>query len=334
MITMTCKELVYRAIERTDPERTPMLYCNRDFEYSDIVGVGFGPSATFSPREPGESEWGYVWAALDDTMGQPHAHPLADWPRIEGYTPPDPYEPGRFDGISEQIARWDGKFVRFCVGISGFNQATFLRGFDNFMLDLYAEPSRVERVLDLVFDFENGLIDQAVRLPIDCVAFGDDWGTQQGLMIALDLWRKVFRPRYAEQFARIRRAGKKVWFHSCGDVFAIIDDLIDIGVDVIELLQPDLLGVERLAKAFGGRICFCCSVDHQRRAMSGTRDEIFAYARRLRDTLGTFNGGFIAYIEDYASLGMSEQNYQWIREAFHGLNEAEHTPIQRSLGCL
>jgi hypothetical protein len=61
-------------------------------------------------------------------------------------------------------------------------------------------------------------------------------------------------------------------------------------------------------------------VDHQRRAISGTRDENLAYARFLRDALGAFSGGFIAYIEDYACLGMSERNYQWIREAFHALN--------------
>jgi hypothetical protein len=103
-------------------------------------------------------------------------------------------------------------------------------------------------------------------------------------------------------------------------VHAIIGDLIKTGVDVIELLQPDVMGIERLAQDFGGKVCFCCSVDHQRRAISGTRDEIFDYARRLRDTLGAFNGGYIAYVEDYACLGMDEEHYQWIREAFHGLN--------------
>lgn len=314
---MTSRELVYRAIERTQPDRVPVLYCNRDFDSSDVVGVGYGPSLTFTPHEAGETEWGYVWEALDATMGQPRSHPLADWDRITAYSAPDPYAPGRFDGAREQIARLGERFIRFGVGISGFNQATFLRGFDNFMMDLCVDRDRVERILDMVFHFENGLIEQAIQLPIDCVAFADDWGTQKGLMVSHDLWREVFRPRYADQFARVRHAGKKVWFHSCGDVHAIIGDLIEIGVDVIELLQPDLLGVERLAADFGGRVCFCCSVDHQRRAVSGTRDEIFAYARRLRDTLGAFNGGFIAYIEDYASLGMSEQNYQWIREAFH-----------------
>ena len=317
---MDNKEIVRRAIEFDSPPRMPINYCNRDFECSDTISVGFAPASSFTPEEPGATEWGYVWQALDTTMGQPRAHPLADGDRIAAYVPPDPYAPGRFDAIDGQIAPWNDRFIKFGAGISGFNQATFLRGFETFLMDLYVDRPLAERVLDLVMDFENGLIAQAVKHPIDCVAFGDDWGTQRGLMIDLAVWRDMFRPRYARQFEHIHRAGKKVWFHTCGDVYAIIGDLIDIGVDVIELLQPDLLGVERLARNFGGKVCFCCSIDHQRRAISGTRDEIFAYARFLRDTLGAFNGGFIAYVEDYACLGMSEQNYQWIREAFHGLN--------------
>ncbi len=313
---VTPKDIVRAAIEFTGPPRLPINYCNRDFECSDTIGVGFGAARDFVPSEPGATEWGYVWEVLDKTMGQPRSHPLADWRSADAYVPPDPYAPARFDGIEAQLAASADRFLKFGVGISGFNQATFLRGMEAFLADLYTDREKAERVLDIVFDFENGLIDQAVCYPVDCMAFGDDWGTQKGLIIAPELWREVFRERYAEQFSRIHAADKKVWFHSCGHVHAIIGDLIEIGVDVIELLQPDLLGVERLARDFGGKVCFCCSVDHQRRAISGTRDDIFAYAKYLKDTLGAFNGGFIAYIEDYACLGMGEQNYQWIREAF------------------
>jgi len=317
---MESREIVLRAIERRNPPRIPIHYCNRDFDCSDTIGVGWKPARGFHPAEPGLTEWGYAWEVLDQTMGQPRSHPLADASCIDRYVPPDPGAPGRFDGLDEELGRWPGKFIKFGLGITGFNQATFLRGYDAFLTDLYTAPDRVDRVLDFVFDFENGIIDGALQFSVDCIAFGDDWGTQKGLMIAPDLWRAVFLPRYAAQFARVHDAGKKVWFHSCGDVHAIIGDLADAGADVIELLQPDLMGIERLAADYGGRICFCCSVDHQRRAISGSRAEVFAYAERLAGAFGRFDGGFIAYIEDYASLGMSEQNYQWIREAFHGLS--------------
>jgi len=316
---MNRRDIVIQAIERKNPSRFPINYCNRDFEYSDTIAVTYAPAAGFAPSEAGMTEWGYAWKMLDATMGQPRSHPLANEERCAGYRPPDSYAPGRFEHLEQELARWPGRFIKFSLGITGFNQATFLRGYDMLLTDLYIDRGRVEQLLDYVFDFENGIIEQAVQYPIDCVTFGDDWGTQKGLMISHDLWRDVFLPRYAAQFERVKRAGKKVWFHSCGDVHAIIGDLADAGADVIELLQPDLMGIERLAEDYGGRICFCCSVDHQRRAISGTRDEIFAYARRLAECFGAFNGGFIAYIEDYASLGMSEQNYQWIREAFHAL---------------
>jgi hypothetical protein len=283
--------------------------------------IGYAPAAGFAPSQPGMTEWGYVWHSLDMTMGQPSTHPLADDAVIVTYRPPDAHAPGRLDGLADFVQAHPDKFLRFGLGITGFNTATFLRGFDQFLIDLYSDRALAERILDFVFDFENGLIEQVAASPIDAVSFGDDWGTQRGLMIAPALWRAIFRPRYADQFARVHAGGKKVWFHTCGDVSAIIPDLIDIGVDVLELLQPDIFGVETLARQYGGKVCFCCAVDHQRRAVSGTRDEIFAYARRLYDCLGAFNGGFIGYIEDYASLGMSEQNYQWIRQAFHGLND-------------
>ena len=158
---------------------------------------------------------------------------------------------------------------------------------------------------------------------VDVVTYADDYGTQVSQLISPRMFRRQLKPRVEQIFAlqAAMAPHAKRFFHSDGNVRPLIPDFIEIGVDILELLQPDLFGIERLADAFGGKVCFCCSVDHQRLACTGSRDEIFRYARRLNDRLGAFDGGFIAYIEDYSSLGMSEQNYQWIREAFHGLNE-------------
>jgi uroporphyrinogen decarboxylase len=322
---MTPREITRAAIERTGPPRLPITYCNRDFEFSDIVANGWAAAAGFVPPEPGMNEWGYVWHSLDETMGQPNVHPLADWDRISDYEAPDPFAPGRLDHLPAWCADNADRYTRFGVGISGFNLCTFLRGFEAFLMDLYTQPDRAGKVMDMVFGFENGLLDRLADYPVDNATFGDDWGTQQCLIVSPALWREVFKPRYADQFARAHRGGKTVWFHTCGNVYEIIGDLIEIGVDVLELLQPDvfaaggLTGPQRLASDFGGSVCFCCSVDHQRRASHGSREEILAYARHLVETLGSYNGGFIGYVEDYRSLGMDEEHYQWIRQAFHGL---------------
>lgn len=314
---MESREIVLRAIEHRCPPRLPITYCNRDFDHSDILANGMGGAAGFVPSEPGMTEWGFVWGSLDKTMGQPHNHPLADPDRIAGYVAPDPLLPERYAHLPGWLEANRDKFLRGSIGITGFNQVTFLRGFEAFLEDLAMEPDRANRLMDIVFDFENAAIARLCEYPFDCIVFGDDWGTQKGLMISPKQWRQLFKPRYAEQFAMIRKSGKKVWFHCCGNIGAVIEDFIEIGVDVLELLQPDVFGIEWLARNFGGRVCFCCSVDHQRVASTGTPDEIEAYVDRLVRTLGAFDGGFIGYIEDYNSLGMTEENYQAIRRAFH-----------------
>jgi uroporphyrinogen decarboxylase len=316
---MIPRQIVVQAIERNRPPRAPIFYANRDFDSSDTYSVPYRPAASFVERTPGLSEWGFVWRKIDATMGQPRQSPLADWGRAASYVPPDPFAPGRLEHVARQAAAYAGKFIILDMGITGFNVAMFLRGFESFITDLYEAPDRVEHVLDLVFNFEKGIIRQAAGLPVDALRFGDDWGTQRCLMIKPELWRDVFAPRYRAQFRLAHSLGLKVWFHTCGNVFSIIGDLIAAGADVIELLQPDIFGVETLGAAFGGQVCFACAVDHQRRAISGSQEEIAAYARLLQQHLGSQNGAFIGYIEDYSCLGMSEQNYQWIRQAFHSL---------------
>ncbi|MGC8862222.1 MAG: uroporphyrinogen decarboxylase family protein [Armatimonadota bacterium] len=316
---MSPREIVHRAIEFRGPDRVPIVYFNRDTERSDVLTANVAPAEGFVASEPGATEWGYVWHKLDETMGQPREAPLADAQAIDSYKPPDPTAPGRLDHLREFINQGRDRFLVLGLGITGFDQATFLRGMEQLLVDLYTDRKTAEKVLDLVFNFENSIIEQAAAFEIDCVKFGDDWGTQRGLMISPELWRAVFKPRYAQQFQMIHAAGKKVWFHSCGNVYPTIGDLIDIGADVLEFLQPDVMGIDNLARDFGGKVCFCCSVDHQRVAISGSKQDIFDYAGRLISKLGSFDGGFIACIEDYSCLGMSEQNYQWICEAFSTL---------------
>ena len=316
---MNSKEIALQAMARGYPARVPISYCNRDFQSSDTITFAYGKAADFVETEPGLTEWGYVWKKIDATMGQPVKEPLADWQQISAYRPPDPWAPGRLDAVAAQAAQYLGKFFLIDMGITGSNVAMFLRGFENFIMDLTLERDRAEQVLDIVFGFENGLIQRLAGGPVDGLRFCDDWGMQRGLIISPRVWREAFFPRYKAQFDLVHRAGMKVWFHTCGNVFEIIGDLIEAGADVLELLQPDVMGVERLADAFGGKVCFACSIDHQRRAISGSHDEIFRYARLLQEQLGGANGAFIGFIEDYSCLGMDEEHFQWIRQAFHGL---------------
>lgn len=104
-------------------------------------------------------------------------------------------------------------------------------------------------------------------------------------------------------------------------VLDILPDLVEAGANILNLNQPDLFPLEELARAVGGEmVCLMCPVDHQTVAIHGTPEEIHSYAQELNRQLNPQGkGGYIAYIEEYHSVGMSEENYQAICSAFEGL---------------
>jgi uroporphyrinogen decarboxylase len=313
---MNSKELVKRAVEFKSPGKLPLLYFNKYTERSDIKFVEYNVASDFKYKGTAISEWGFVWETFDDTMGQPKDEPIKSWDDFKGYIPPDPDAPGRYDHIEQEIKANFDKYIMGVLGITGFNIVTFIRGFENSMEDLYLERENIEELIDMVISFENGIIRNYAKFGIDAVSFGDDWGTQNSLMISPQLWREVFKPRFKAQFDLVHQHGMHVYFHSCGYIYDIIPDLIEIGVDIFNLNQPDLLGIENLGRDFGGKVCFNCPVDHQTVAISGNRKEIFDYVAKLNKCLGCFNGGLIGNIEEYHSVGMSTENFNNIIEAF------------------
>jgi uroporphyrinogen-III decarboxylase len=177
-----------------------------------------------------------------------------------------------------------------------FERLHSLRGFENLMLDIYTEPARLEALADRVADFDVEIIRNiSRRFPgeVDGLFFTEDWGDERSLLLSPEVWRTLFAPRYRRIFQACRDAGWDVWMHSCGRINDIIGDLIDLGVNVLNLQQPRTLGIEEIGRRFAGRICFQTSCDIQRTLPHGSDEEIRDEARRLVQCWGTDEGGFI-----------------------------------------
>ena len=318
---MTSKELTIMAIERKNPPSYPILNFNRNVEKGDVIISCYDVPISFHSDIPGMTEWGFAWESVDGTIGQPKLHPLENDDTIRGYQFPDPNAHGRMKTTENVVKKYSDKFIIGTLGITGFNLVTFLRGFENALVDIYTDPEAILEITDKVMDFENGLIRKFAEVKVDAIAFSDDWGTQRSLIISPDVWRKYFKPRYKKQFELAHELGRYVYFHCCGYILDIIPDLIEIGVDIINLNQPDIFGIEDLANRFAGTVCFNCPVDHQTTAIKGTEKEIEDYILRLKNNLSKNGGGFIGYIEDYSSLGMSEETYNIIEENFYKHNK-------------
>ncbi len=290
---MNSRERVRRAIEFSGPDRIPVRYYDNP-AHSDIVIAGFAHPVGWAPPEPNVDEWGCLWSTLNETIGQVKRHPLARLEQYHGYRFPDPHAPGRLEPARKAREDHPERYVAGSLGISGFNRMTFLTGFDELLAGLVLEPERIMELAEHVFGFESEIIVQFATLGLDAVWFWDDWGTQHGLMISPALWRRYFRPLYRRQFELIHAAGMHVVFHSCGDVHAIVEDLGEIGADMLHLNQPDLIGIDWLADRLGGRVCLHCPVDSQSTLVHGSDEDVEHEAQLLIEKLGCFNGGFVA----------------------------------------
>jgi hypothetical protein len=315
---MTRNELVRRAVSFDHPPRIPVWFWNQDRDRSDIHGYELFPyKADAAIRK---SEWGYEWEDLGDgTLGQPKHAVIPSWNDAGAFDFPSADKPGRFDGMADFVKRAEDRYRAAEMGITGFNTYTFLRGFENALVDFKLERKRAEFLLDRIFDFETEVIRLAASHGFDAIHFADDWGTQQSLIIDPGLWRSLFKPRYARQFQVVHDLGMHVWFHCCGNITEIVRDFYEAGVDVMNISQPNAVDIARVGRLLRGKQCFMVPVSYQTVSISGSPDAIREEARRLFDALGTQRGGFIGYVEEYSVMGMPGDNYRACAAAFEKL---------------
>ena len=319
-MTMSSQEVVRRAIEFAGPERLPLRF--EALGVSDIHTVDCNQvCAGDLLLRKATDEWGCVWnRSAVANMGQVKGHPLEHWLALDDYCWPDPDNPDFYEGMEQRFAGSDGKYVRTSIFMLLFERMHALHGFENTLVDLYLEPKRMEMLADRIVEFDLGIIRNiARRFPgrIHGLKFSDDWGTELATFISPQSWDGFFKPRYRRVVDAIHDAGWHAWMHSCGKVNAIIESLIEIGLDVINLQQPRALGIQEIGQRFRGRICFESLCDIQHTLPSKGAEEIRQEARLLLQHWATPDGGFV--LADYAdgtSIGVQIDQKQNMLDAF------------------
>ncbi|MCG3212674.1 MAG: hypothetical protein FOGNACKC_06366 [Anaerolineae bacterium] len=330
-------EIMRRNIEFDHPDRIGLRF--NSFGVSDVYRIFVQPAAEFrGPDAPPVSvrkkakvppgtndEWGCTWDVLPGqgaNIGQVVNHPLTDWALLDEFAFPDPTAPGRFDGLAEALAEAEtkGLYVQLNSPFCLFERMHFLRRLDLMLMDTVLEPDKVGELADRVIDYQIGIVAEAQRLSggrIHCFDTTDDWGTQTGMMISPASWREIFKPRYKRLMDALKAAGMTIRFHTDGKVNDIYPDLIEIGVDIINIHQPRLLGIEEVGAKFAGQVCFEVSVDIQDTLPGGDRQAIEAEAKAIVERLGTPKGGLIAVEYRYLdAIGATEESLRWALEAF------------------
>jgi hypothetical protein len=316
---MTSKEIVKRTIKFEYPERlarlTPPEYGN------DFGGIWMNPSVDARPNTKGVNtdEWGAVWENIGICkMGEVKKYPLEDWNDWDKLKIPDVTAPHRWKDAEKQSIE-NAKSDKFVLawGVSVYERIHFIRGLENTWTDIYLEPENLRMLIDLLVDMNLKAIERYKTLGADGYMFCDDWGLQDKLMIDPEKWCEFWKPAYAKIYKAAHDAGMLTFLHSCGYIVEILDDLIDAGLDVIQMDQQQNMGLDLLSERFCGRITFWCPVDIQNMMCRGSLDEIRAYAREMFKKLSTPAGGFIAgYYGDPVGAGHSPEAIKVMCEEF------------------
>ncbi len=318
------QERVRRAIEFRRPDRVPVVFWNRDHAEGDLMvyhlSLGVPGEGSVNAWDWSLNEWGYRLVKTGDgTMGHPVEPVYPDLPRAENLRVPLLREEERMSAVSSFFAACEDRYRLASLDLSGFTVYTLLRGFENAMQDFLLEPEGFAVVMDRIIEWECNLMRMAARHGFHGIHFADDWGGQRGLMISPKLWRQLFKPRYAKQFALAHELGLHTWYHCCGEFVEIMDDFHNIGVDVLNISQPNVNDIAEVGRRLRGRQCFMMPISYQTVSIHGTPTEIYNEARWLYNLLATSEGGFIGYVEEYSVIGMSEENYRACGEAFRRL---------------
>ena len=224
------------------------------------------------------------------------AAPLAQ-PSFDGYAFPTAetfFRPGWREQGQQIIAENRDRFILAHLGWGLFERSWNLRGFENLLTDVVASPDFFEEALDRLTELYLTFVEYTAELKADAILFGDDWGDQRGVIIGPKRWRKYLKPRWAKIYAAVHRHGMFVMHHSCGSVAEIMPDIIEIGMDVLESVQPEAAGMNpyELKRKWGDRVSFWGGLGSQSTVPFGTPDEIRAEVRRLRAEMGA-GGGYI-----------------------------------------
>ena len=284
-----------------------------DYRVSDLVGSDFrhtniGKPANFKPvkNERGEtiSEWGWGTSEIAETS-HVSFHPLADAEEadIEKHQWPCVEDAGRIKGLKEQVALWHKEnqyFISATTAVSGMmlDIGPYLRGFNQFFIDLYINKSfahkLIGKIADIIIEFYTYYLKD-IGIMIDCVEFASDHGIQDRTFVSPEIYREFFKPQYKRVFDEIRKIAPhaKIFLHSCGSVRELIPDFIDIGVDILNSLQPTAKGMEsiELKKEFGNDIVFHGGIDIQG-ALQHEKERTINEAKKRIAAFGP-NGGYI-----------------------------------------
>ncbi len=313
---LTSRERVKRAIRFQNPDRAPISHAvlpaaqlkygqalaeilaefREDFgwDYMQDLCVEDYPAVYKKGRNI--DDYGTVWyGEWLGVCGIPVEWPIKDLNHYADFRWPEMFDAGPPDGrlYSGHMMGFDDRWYARGAWITYFEELQQLCGMENFLTYIAGESKEFFRLLDDLLDFNLRWIEKWSKLEYDGLHFADDWGGQANMMIKPATWRRIFKPRYAEMFKRVRDAGMDVWYHSDGQIREIFGDLIEIGCQVINS-QVRVVGLDWVAANVRGKVAIRTDIDRQHTMPFGSPAQVREEVHRTFEACGSSQGGIVA----------------------------------------
>ena len=276
---------------------------------SDARAIAPGPPESALAKEVSEDylidAWGTPWRRAPGSI----YYEIADAPLrkatiddLEKYPWPNLTSPARFVGLAERAKAIQraGYATVLLPGVTLFEQACLLRGLDTLLMDMAADveffTALINKLKSLAISFIRAILRE-VGPDVDVLVTGDDLGMTAGPMMSPAAYRRLIKPHHAEFLGEIKKGTPgKIFFHSCGNIYALLGDLADVGVDLLNPVQVsagEMGDTARLKREFGNRLSFCGGIDTRHVMPHGTPEEVRKEVRRRIKDLAP-GGGYVA----------------------------------------
>ncbi len=320
---MSPRERVLTALRRERPDRVPKHFDlspglidefrrrtgEEDYaEYFRLEPRWAGISGTCQPRDfssyLGEvpnvdhhDEWGVGAISAGFHHFERMVHPLRNAQSardIASYPWPDVLAPYRWRSVGDGVETWHNRGFPVCgsppgaCGGSLYETCWYLRGQEQLLVDLYENPDLATALLDTV---NNTMIEAARRLAhagVDILRLGDDVGSQRAMLMSPDTWRQWFKPRLRDviRTAKAAKPDMLVFYHSDGNIEPIIPDLIEIGLDILNPVQPECMDPAQLKREYGRDLAFWGTIGTQTTMPFGDVEEVRRVVKERIETVG------------------------------------------------
>jgi uroporphyrinogen decarboxylase len=255
-------------------------------------------------------DWGSGQSEVEPGVWFPGIHPMRDAKtitEIENYPWPDMDDPTRVAHVKGEAYKLASQNQYAIIGtpwlLFPLERAFAMQGMDTFLLNLAMEPEFAEALLKKIAELCKTLMGHfldAAGDNLDIIKIGDDIGTQESLLMSPKMYRRILKPIHADYISFIKERTKaKVFFHTDGDVFELIPDFIEIGVDILNPIQTSagkMANLPELKSRFGDKLTFCGAVDTHHILPHGTIHDVRNEVKRVIDIMAPGGGFMVASV--------------------------------------